>query len=238
MGSALGRAPILGAPLFGTPFFGPVQVARGGRQLRSNLERALIGGDCLIEPAGGLVGLTQQIFADRVSGAHCDRTPVVGNRFQRSSTVLVEAAEVVEVARVPGLDFDGALEVELGLIETTCIEVRHREVVVGHATAGRDLNPASEESRRVAPVLKLLAGETEVESITQSGSTVTITLLEAVGGARLALEKALGPLARVGNQQVRINLKEAGDRWQDTLVTILERLKAFREQLPAVAAVG
>ena len=86
--------------------------------------------------------------------------------------------------------------------------------------------------------LKLLASESAVESITQSGSTVTITLLEAVGGARLALEKALGPLARVGNQQVRVNLRGAGDQWQDSLVTILERLKAFREQMAAVAAAG
>ena len=86
--------------------------------------------------------------------------------------------------------------------------------------------------------LKLLAGDSEVESITQSGSTVTITLLEAVGGARLALEKALGPLARVGNRQVRINLGGGDDRWQDSLVTILERLKAFREHLAAVAASG
>ena len=84
--------------------------------------------------------------------------------------------------------------------------------------------------------LKLLAGETEAKSITQSGSTVTITLLEPVGGARLPLEKALGPLARVGNQQVRVNLREAGDRWEDSLVTILERLKGFTGQLAAVAA--
>ena len=86
--------------------------------------------------------------------------------------------------------------------------------------------------------LKLLAGESQVESITQSGATVTVTLLEAVGGARLALEKALGPLAKVGNQQVRLNLRGAGDRWQESLVTILERLKAFREQMVSLAALG
>ena len=86
--------------------------------------------------------------------------------------------------------------------------------------------------------LKLLAGESEVESITQSGATVTVTLLEAVGGARLALEKALGPRAKVGNQQVHLNLRGAGDPWQDRLVTILERLKVFREQMVSIAAVG
>ena len=83
--------------------------------------------------------------------------------------------------------------------------------------------------------LKLLAGEAGIESIVQSGSTITLTLLEAVGGARLPLEKALGPLARVGNQQVHVSVRGAGDRWDEGLVRLLERLLAFREQLRSVA---
>ncbi len=83
--------------------------------------------------------------------------------------------------------------------------------------------------------LKLLAGEAGVESITQSNSTVTLALQEAVGGARLALEKALGPLARVGNQQVHIRVRLEGDSWRGTLVEVLERFLAFRERLPALA---
>jgi transcription-repair coupling factor (superfamily II helicase) len=84
--------------------------------------------------------------------------------------------------------------------------------------------------------LKLLAGEAGIESITQSGTTVTLTLLEAVGGARIALEKALGPLTRVGNQQVHINMRRAGDLWKESLVRVLERLLAFRKQLQTVSA--
>ena len=84
--------------------------------------------------------------------------------------------------------------------------------------------------------LKLLAGEAGIESITQSGHTVTLTLLEAVGGARIALEKALGPLTRVGNQQVHINMRRAGDLWKESLVRVLERLLAFRKQLQTVSA--
>ena len=86
--------------------------------------------------------------------------------------------------------------------------------------------------------LKLLAGEAGIESVTQSGSTITLTLLEPVGGARIALQKALGALARVGNQQVRYNLRGAGDEWQASLVKVLERLKEFREQLASAAVPG
>ncbi|MCE2463809.1 MAG: hypothetical protein J4F46_07865, partial [Dehalococcoidia bacterium] len=82
--------------------------------------------------------------------------------------------------------------------------------------------------------LKHLPGEAGIESINQSGSTVTIILLEAVGGARIALEKALGPMARVGNHQVHINMRRAGDQWKESLVRMLERLMAFRKRLQAV----
>ena len=86
--------------------------------------------------------------------------------------------------------------------------------------------------------LKLLAGDAGVESITQSGTTITLTLLEAVGGARLPLEKALGPLTRVGNQQVQVSVRRADDHWKEGLATVLERLLAFREQLGSVGAQG
>ena len=79
--------------------------------------------------------------------------------------------------------------------------------------------------------LKLLAGEAGIESITELGSTITLTLLEAVGGASLALEKALGLGARVGNQQIHVCARRAGNDWKESLVTVLERLLAFREQL-------
>ena len=86
--------------------------------------------------------------------------------------------------------------------------------------------------------LKLLAKEAGVESITQSGATATISLSESVGGAKTPLEKALGPLVRVGNQQVQFSVRGAGDGWKESLTGVLERLIAFREQLPSVAVPG
>ena len=82
--------------------------------------------------------------------------------------------------------------------------------------------------------LKHLAAEAGVESITQSGATVTLTLEQAVGGARLALEKALGPSVKVGNQQVHVSVRRGDDQWRENLVQVLERLVAFREQLASV----
>ena len=70
--------------------------------------------------------------------------------------------------------------------------------------------------------LKLLAWGAGVESINQSGATITLTLLEPVGGARLALERALGPLATVGNQQVRVSVRRTDPRWTEGLLRVLE----------------
>ena len=86
--------------------------------------------------------------------------------------------------------------------------------------------------------LKLLAGEAGVESIAQSDDDITFTLLEAVGSARLALEKAMGPLARVGNQQIHISVRLEGEHWKEVLAQVLERLLAFKQQYQLAVAPG
>ena len=80
--------------------------------------------------------------------------------------------------------------------------------------------------------LKLLAARALVESITQTGAMATMVLEEQVGGAGPALEKALGPLCRVGNQQVHVRFpRRSPEEWKPAMVRVLERLTAFREQL-------
>ena len=93
--------------------------------------------------------------------------------------------------------------------------------------------PQVVENLLYAVDLRYLAGEAGIESITQSGSTVTITLLDPAGGAQLALQKALGPGVRVGNQQVHVTIRRSDDRWKQTLVSVVEGLLAFREQMQA-----
>ena len=86
--------------------------------------------------------------------------------------------------------------------------------------------------------LKILASEAGVESITQSGNSVTLALRESVGGARLALEKALGQQTRVGNQQVHVQLTGPDEQRRRTLKETVERLKEFGAQLEAALTVG
>ena len=78
--------------------------------------------------------------------------------------------------------------------------------------------------------LKLLAAAAGVESIALSGSTITLVLYELVGGARVPLEKALGQIATVGNQQVRIEVGRATEEWKEPLMRALEQMVDFREQ--------
>ncbi|MFQ5860865.1 MAG: transcription-repair coupling factor, partial [Dehalococcoidia bacterium] len=83
--------------------------------------------------------------------------------------------------------------------------------------------------------LKALAATAGVESLVRDSAWLVLGLTESVGSARLALEKALGPLARVGNQQVRLDLRRMGRGWMPGLVALLDRLKSATERLKELA---
>ncbi len=78
--------------------------------------------------------------------------------------------------------------------------------------------------------VKLLAAEAGVESITMQDGEATLNLVQAVSGARFALEKALGPGVKVGNHQIHLRLRQ-DDTWKDGLVTALEGLREFAKRL-------
>ena len=86
-------------------------------------------------------------------------------------------------------------------------------------------------------VLKGLASKVEVESIVRSGNTVTFTLVEPVGSAKIALEKALGSHIRVGNRQLHVDILGFGEGWKEELVESLEKLQQFRDRLPSEVGV-
>lgn len=79
--------------------------------------------------------------------------------------------------------------------------------------------------------LKTIAREAGILSIVSSNGTIALTLEEPVGGARLAMEKALGNWAKIGNTQIRLNHRLMGPNWQKGLVTILKCLKDFQERI-------
>ena len=75
--------------------------------------------------------------------------------------------------------------------------------------------------------VSVLAREASVESVLRQANEVTMRLREPAGGARLALERALGRGVRVGHQQV--HLPTQGDApWGQALLEVLEGLERFQ----------
>ncbi|MBI4282590.1 MAG: transcription-repair coupling factor [Chloroflexi bacterium] len=83
--------------------------------------------------------------------------------------------------------------------------------------------------------VKALAREAGAESISQDGKVAVIQLREPVGGARMALQKALGKATQVGHSQIRVALH--GD-WRQALVQTLENLAAFKAEVMELASAG
>ena len=83
--------------------------------------------------------------------------------------------------------------------------------------------------------VKVLARQAGVESVVRSDGEVALTLKEAIGSARLVLQKELGGDARVGHRQVRLGLHPSRKGWREELLQALERLIAFRERMESLA---
>ncbi|MCH8849478.1 MAG: hypothetical protein IIC89_01480, partial [Chloroflexi bacterium] len=77
-------------------------------------------------------------------------------------------------------------------------------------------------------VLAKLAG---VASVVRKRGSIEIKLVEEAGGARLALQRAVGNGVTVGNQQV--HLPESADTpWAQSLLEVLAGIEAFRQRMP------
>ena len=81
--------------------------------------------------------------------------------------------------------------------------------------------------------LRTLAGDVGVEAVSRVGREVVLQLREPVSGARLALQKSLGPTPRVGHSQIRLHLREG---WREDLVKTLEGLAKFKADVMELAA--
>jgi transcription-repair coupling factor (superfamily II helicase) len=79
--------------------------------------------------------------------------------------------------------------------------------------------------------VKLLAASAGVESVATEGDYLALRLRESLGGAGPALQRQLGPRARVGDRLIRL---EIGSAWREHLVTTLEDVAAFRERVLAL----
>ena len=83
--------------------------------------------------------------------------------------------------------------------------------------------------------LRALAANVGVESVVQANDAIVLSLRVPVGGARVPLQRALGPSVQVGNTQMHMPLRRLGDEWLSRLTRVLERFLAFQEKLKALA---
>ena len=83
--------------------------------------------------------------------------------------------------------------------------------------------------------LRALAASVDIESIVQSGDSITARLRNPVGSARSPLQNALGPSASVGLHQISMSSRSLGDEWVGRFKNILERLRVFRDSLQAMS---
>ena len=79
--------------------------------------------------------------------------------------------------------------------------------------------------------LKALCRQAQVEAITRTNETVVLQTAEEVGGARPALEKALGTHVRVGQRQLHLRLDRLTIPWSEALLNVVQDLMGFRERL-------
>ncbi len=84
--------------------------------------------------------------------------------------------------------------------------------------------------------VRVLAKAAGVESVTKRADRVTLKLVDETGGARLALERALGRRTTVGNQQVHMLLAGHDAPWGQVLLEVLESLADFRLHAAALSA--
>ena len=84
--------------------------------------------------------------------------------------------------------------------------------------------------------LRLYAKEAGVESVIRERNRVVLRFGGEIGGARRAMQRALGRHAEVGNTQVRLPMAALGAEWERALESALRALAEFMRRMVAAQA--
>ena len=82
-----------------------------------------------------------------------------------------------------------------------------------------------------AAIVRALADKAGLTSVAWAESAIILRLEHSVGGAKPALEKALGPLVKVGNNQLQLSHSRGVRPWRKQLTLTLERLLRFTARM-------
>ena len=86
--------------------------------------------------------------------------------------------------------------------------------------------------------LRLYAREAGIESVMRERNRVVLRYGGDIGGARRAMERALGRQAEIGNTQVRLPMDALGPDWEGALETALRALAEFTRRMVAAQMAG
>ena len=224
---------------------------RQGKRLAAVLEASELGSgfriamrDLEIRGAGNILGAEQsgnihavgfELYSQLLNQAVGEAQQEVG-----APDVGVPASPIIAQARV-NLPLTAHIPEEYISHLPARLEVYQR---LARADSPEQVDGIGEEMRdRFGPVpepvadllyvsrVRVLADRAGLLSVAWADASIVIRLSHPVGGAKDALEKALGPLVRVGNNQLQMSHRRGNRPWQDQLVLTLNRLLRFMAKL-------
>jgi transcription-repair coupling factor (superfamily II helicase) len=79
--------------------------------------------------------------------------------------------------------------------------------------------------------MRTIAERTNIDAVTASEDRAVLMLRETTGGARAALQKALGRGVDVGHMQIRVEIDREDPEWPAELLAVLQQIETFRERM-------
>ncbi|MBI4219231.1 MAG: transcription-repair coupling factor, partial [Chloroflexi bacterium] len=78
--------------------------------------------------------------------------------------------------------------------------------------------------------IRVLAEACNADAVVATRDRITISLRDAIAGARIALQRVIGRLAEVGHMQVRMEIDREDDEWLERLESVLDEVAGFRQR--------
>ena len=174
--------------------------------------------------------LAQAVEEAKAGGEASDSLPDSLEEERIDITVNLRLA-----ARIP-TDYVEDLPTRLGLYQRLSRARSVEDVRQVQEELWDRFGPLPREARELLYTVRVrvLAHAAGVEAVTREPGSVVVRLRKDVGGARLALEKELGPHVRVGNRLLRLELQHLDRPWGQALLELLKGIAAFRDRLAAV----
>ena len=112
----------------------------------------------------------------------------------------------------------------------------HMLPILDNASQLFAFHPEEVENLLILADFRASAGGLGIDSILQNGEGFVLHLKVPVGGAKIALQRALGPSVNVGNQQINLPARTMGDEWLSRLTRVIGRFRAFQDRLQSLAS--